>query len=88
MTAGYLTGFGGRIHWRRRGADARVRRSAALGLADVDIKAPVDSLPPSHRTAVAIARALVGWEDGASLLVLDEPTATLPGRRRASASSR
>ena len=51
----------------------------ALGLADIDVKAPVDSLPPSHRTAVAIARALVGWEDGASLLVLDEPTATLPG---------
>ena len=43
------------------------------------MKAPVDSLPQSHRTSVAIARALVGWEDGASLLILDEPTATLPG---------
>ncbi len=50
-----------------------------LGLDDIDVKAPVDSLPQSHRTAVAIARALVGWEDGASLLILDEPTATLPG---------
>ena len=28
---------------------------------------------------MAIARALVGWEQGANLLVLDEPTATLPG---------
>ena len=28
---------------------------------------------------MAIARALVGWEEGAHLLVLDEPTATLPG---------
>ena len=52
---------------------------ATLGLADLDIKAPVHSLPPSQRTAIAIARALVGWEDGASLLILDEPTATLPG---------
>ena len=52
---------------------------ARLGLADVDIKAPVQSLHPSQRTAIAIARALVGWEDGASLLILDEPTATLPG---------
>ncbi len=78
VTAGYLTGFGGHIRW---GDETRRTRSAleALGLAHVDVKVPVDSLPPSHRTAVAIARALVGWEDGASLLVLDEPTATLPG---------
>src|SRR5262245_59131494 len=78
LTAGYLTGVGGRIRW----SDEAKRTRAALdtlGLANVDIKAPVDSLPPSHRTAIAIARALVGWEDGASLLVLDEPTATLPG---------
>jgi ribose transport system ATP-binding protein len=78
LTAGYLTGAGRRIRW---GDEARRTRAAlaALGLANVDIKAPVDSLPPAHRTAIAIARALVGWEDGASLLVLDEPTATLPG---------
>ena len=28
---------------------------------------------------MAIARALVGWEENAHLLILDEPTATLPG---------
>ena len=49
-----------------------------MGLA-VDPGASVDSLSPASRTGVAIARAL--REDPASpvrLLVLDEPTATLP----------
>ena len=78
MTAGYETGFGGRIHWREEAARTR-EALATLGLGDLDIKAQVHSLPPSQRTAIAIARALVGWEDGASLLILDEPTATLPG---------
>jgi ribose transport system ATP-binding protein len=78
LTAGYQTGVGKRIHWRKEVARTRTAL-AELGLADVDIMAPVDSLPPSHRTAIAIARALIGWEEGASLLILDEPTATLPG---------
>ncbi len=78
LTAGYQTGAGKRIQWRKE--EDRTRTALAeLGLADVDIAAPIDSLPPSHRTAIAIARALIGWEEGASLLILDEPTATLPG---------
>ena len=78
LTAGYLVGPGGRIRWRDEAR--RTRESlAVLGLGEIDIRAPISSLPPSQRTAVAIARALVGWEQGASLLVLDEPTATLPG---------
>jgi ribose transport system ATP-binding protein len=77
LTAGYRTGFGRRIKWHeeREAAEAALM---ALGV-DIDVKAPVASLPPSQRTAIAIARALVGWENGAKLLILDEPTATLPG---------
>lgn len=78
ITAGYDTGFGGRIRWRQEAGRTR-EALARLGLADLDIKAPVQSLHPAQRTAIAIARALVGWEEGASLLILDEPTATLPG---------
>lgn len=78
ITAGFQTGTGGRIRWSAEVARTRAALEA-LGLADIDVKAPVDALPPSQRTAVAIARALVGWESGAHLLILDEPTATLPG---------
>ena len=78
LTAGYHVGFGGRIRWRDE--VRRTRESlSVLGLGDIDVKAPVNELPPSQRTSVAIARALVGWEQGAQLLILDEPTATLPG---------
>ena len=78
LTVGYRTSFGGRIRWRE---ERRVTRKALadLGLEDVDIRAPIDALPPAQRTSVAIARALVGWEENAHLLILDEPTATLPG---------
>ena len=74
-------GFGmrhGRIDWRgdRRRAAAEL---AELGFDDFSVTAPVGTLAPSQKTAVAVARALRGWQDGASLLVLDEPTASLPG---------
>ena len=78
LTTGYETGVGGRIHWRRAVKTAQ-EAMASLGFAEIDVKAPVMLLPPAQRTTVAIARALVGWEQGCSLLVLDEPTATLPG---------
>jgi ribose transport system ATP-binding protein len=78
LTAGYQTGLARHIRWRAEAARTR-EALEGLGLGHVDINVPVDSLPPSHRTAIAIARALVGWEEGASMLILDEPTATLPG---------
>jgi ribose transport system ATP-binding protein len=63
---------------RRRHERAVARRAlAALGY-DVAPTALVGALAESERTAVAIARALDGNERG-PLLVLDEPTASLPG---------
>ena len=69
---------GRRIDWRTNSERAR-EGLAGLGFTDINVDVPVAMLAPSQRTAVAIARALVGWEDGAHLLVLDEPTASLPG---------
>ena len=39
----------------------------------------VSALTAADRTIVAIVRALAGWKEGAHVLVLDEPTATLHG---------
>ena len=52
---------------------------ARVGLASLDPYGPVGRLSPAERTGVAIARALATGEDVApTVLVLDEPTATLP----------
>jgi len=63
LAVGYRTGRGRRIKWRD---EARRTRQAlgGLGLSDIDIKAPINTLPPSQRTAVAIVRALVGLGEG------------------------
>jgi ribose transport system ATP-binding protein len=74
--AGFATRLG-TISTRRSSERAR-KDLARVGLA-VDPGASVGSLSPATRTGVAIARAL--REDPGSpvrLLVLDEPTATLP----------
>ncbi|WP_346618533.1 sugar ABC transporter ATP-binding protein [Blastococcus montanus] len=77
LDAGYPRGTAGRVSWR-----ALHRRVAGL-LADYEIDAapttPVMALRPAQRTLVAIARALQDQESDRHLvLVLDEPTATLP----------
>ena len=76
LGCGYDVRFPRRISWRHE------RRQASAALADLgysmDVRAPVGTLQASERTAIAIARALDGWQSAARLLVLDEPTASLP----------
>jgi ribose transport system ATP-binding protein len=64
------------IDWRR------MRRRTSKILDDLgysfDVDLPVESLTPSQRTGVAIARALCDLSAGAKVVVLDEPTASMP----------
>ena len=72
---GFETGAGGRIRWgaERRHAEEALDR---LGYS-FDVDAPVHTLKAAERTGIAVARALDGI-DAARVLVIDEPTATLP----------
>ncbi|HLW90781.1 MAG TPA: sugar ABC transporter ATP-binding protein [Roseiarcus sp.] len=74
IQTGYPRSPLGLIAWRK------VRDSAADALAimgsDLDPDAPISSLPAAERSLVAIGRALAIKSD---ILVLDEPTAALPG---------
>ncbi len=73
---GFTTTFG-KINWRADVVRAR-EALASIGFESVDVKLPVGALAPAQKTGVALARALLGWEHDAHLLVLDEPTASLP----------
>jgi ribose transport system ATP-binding protein len=74
----YPTQLGVRIRWNQ------ARRAAAETLAraglDIDVRRPVGELSIADRTRLAIARALPEREDDRVVLVLDEPTAALPGQ--------
>lgn len=76
LTAGFVTGPSGRVHWKEQ--EERTRASLARLGVDLDIRKPLGAATPVERTIVAIAAALTGWESGRGLLVLDEPTAVLP----------
>jgi ABC-type sugar transport system ATPase subunit len=65
-----------RIRWKAQAALARQLLSQ-FDL-DLDLKHPLAEATPVQRTVIAIAAALVGWEGGPGVLVLDEPTAVLP----------
>ena len=70
-----VTAWGGRIRWDAERRDVE-RRMGALGY-HFDVRRPVAELGAAERTGVAIARALWDWES-ARVLVVDEPTASLP----------
>jgi ribose transport system ATP-binding protein len=79
---GFILGFEhnriGRISWRRQ---TRVTRELLerFGFA-LDPREPLSKATPAERTAVAIVRAVAGWQKGDGVLILDEPTAALPSR--------
>ena len=74
---GYDVGRFKQIRWREVERAAREALDR-LGY-DIDVRTPLDRLSMSERTAVAVARALSARRTEARLLVLDEPTANLPG---------
>jgi ribose transport system ATP-binding protein len=75
--SGFPVGPTGRIRWRRCRANAR--ETLARFHVDIDPSAQAASLSPPQRAMLAIARALQTIdEDSRGILVLDEPTASLP----------
>jgi ribose transport system ATP-binding protein len=75
---GYETDRASRIRWpdQRQRAKGLIERFCIRASPDI----PVGALRPVDRTLVAIARALQDQEDDRDgVLVLDEPTASLPG---------
>lgn len=73
---GYLVGRGGRIRWGPWRDHCR-RVLNRFGV-NVDLDQPLSTLRPAQRTMVAIARALQDEAEEEGLLILDEPTASLP----------
>ncbi len=71
----------GVISWSKARESAR-RSLSRVGLQHLDLDSSIEELTPSQKTGVAIARALnsdaSAADDSAAVLVLDEPTATLP----------
>lgn len=75
LDSGYPTGRAGQVRWAR--LDERVRSLLERFEIEADPGEAVASLRPSQRTMLAIARALQD-DDEDAVLLLDEPTATLP----------
>jgi ribose transport system ATP-binding protein len=73
---GFPVAPGGRVRWRetRRRAERALERFAV----DADPDQPLGELGPARQAMVAIARALQFQRDDGGILLLDEPTASLP----------
>jgi ribose transport system ATP-binding protein len=78
LALGYERRAGRLIAWQKQARKTRALLER-FGI-DIDLDRPLASASPVERTAVAIVRAVAGWEPGRGLLVLDEPTAALPAR--------
>jgi ribose transport system ATP-binding protein len=65
-------------HARRRAT----RILSSLGY-DIPVNTPVGKLSQVERTGIAIARGLQDWPGAAKVIVLDEPTATMPAAEAA-----
>jgi ribose transport system ATP-binding protein len=75
----FMATAAGRLSPISKGAERTLAGQALSDFGyDIDPRALVGSLTAARRTAVAIVRALHG-EKSPSLLILDEPTASLPG---------
>ena len=75
MTVAENVALGGRGTYSRVAATERVRRASAASGLDVDPDARAADLPVSMQQRVEILKA---FAHGATLLILDEPTAVLP----------
>jgi ribose transport system ATP-binding protein len=77
---GFVLGFErgplGRISWGRQ--SQRTSELLAQFGFTLDPRRPLGEASPPERAAVAIVRAVAGWQAGRGVLVLDEPTAALP----------
>ncbi|HEY1689792.1 MAG TPA: sugar ABC transporter ATP-binding protein [Solirubrobacteraceae bacterium] len=78
LTIGYSRTRVGQIHEGRQ--TARTEELLARFGVELDVTRPLGDASPVERTCVAIARALWDWHEGSRILVLDEPTASLPSR--------
>lgn len=73
-------GFGnvqyGRINWRAE--RQRVRELLTRFGLDIDPRRAVGTLGAAEQSIVGLARAMQDWDESGGLLILDEPTASLP----------
>ena len=65
--------------WLRHATEAKAARKVLAELSDeIEVTRPLRELSPAQQTTVAIARALRGGVSSNGVLILDEPTSTLP----------